>query len=221
MTQQPAPEAPLAGERAPVINDFTISVGTVNGSGSQTSNATLLRAMFKMGIPVAGKNLFPSNIQGLPTWYDIRVSKDSFLARKDERDIVVAMNPDTFAKDQADVVPDGAFFYDDKIRQPIIRTDISVYPMPVKKLVTDSGAPTNLRDYIANMVYVGVLTWVLLALTAAAQAWVHRYEINPDQELIALGTANISAGLFQGFTVDASLSSSATAVASEPARNTT
>ena len=161
MTQQPVPEAQMAGDRAPIINDFTISVGTVNGSGSQTSNATLLRAMFKMGIPVAGKNLFPSNIQGLPTWYDIRVSKDSFLARKDERDIVVAMNPDTFAKDQADVVPGGAFFYDDKIRQPIIRTDISVYPMPVKKLVTDSGAPTNLRDYIANMVYVGALAFIL------------------------------------------------------------
>ena len=82
----------------PVINNFSITVATVNGSGSQTSNLTILRALFKMGIPVSGKNLFPSNIQGLPTWYTIRVSKDGFLARRDEHEIVVAMNPASFAQ---------------------------------------------------------------------------------------------------------------------------
>ena len=87
------------------INNFSITVGTVNGSGSQTSNLTILRALFKMGIPVSGKNLFPSNIQGLPTWYTIRVNKDGFLARREEHEIVVAMNPATFANDLASVSP--------------------------------------------------------------------------------------------------------------------
>ncbi len=143
------------------VNDFSLTVATVNGSGSQTSNLTLIRALFKMGIPVSGKNLFPSNIQGLPTWFTIRVNKDGFLARREEQEIVVAMNPATFIQDLADVSAGGAFFYADDIRLPITREDISVYPMPVKKLAKDSGAPSSLRDYVANMVYVGVLAQVL------------------------------------------------------------
>jgi 2-oxoglutarate ferredoxin oxidoreductase subunit alpha len=145
----------------PVVNDFSITVGTPNGSGSQTSNLTILRALFKMGIPVSGKNLFPSNIQGLPTWYTIRVSKDGYLARRDEHEIVVAMNPDSFAQDLADVLPGGAFYYADDIRQAITRDDIVTYPMPVKQMVKESDAPTNLRTYVANMVYVGVLAQML------------------------------------------------------------
>ena len=77
----------------PIVNNFSITVATVNGSGSQTSNLTLVRALFKMGIPVSGKNIFPSNIQGLPTWYTIRVSEDGHLARCENQEIVVAMNP--------------------------------------------------------------------------------------------------------------------------------
>jgi 2-oxoglutarate ferredoxin oxidoreductase subunit alpha len=145
----------------PVINDFSITVGTVNGSGSQTSNLTILRALFRMGIPVSGKNLFPSNIQGLPTWYTIRVSKYGFLARRDENEIVVSMNPATFTQDLNGVLPGGAFFYADDIKLPIHRADISLYPMPVKQIVKDSGAPSNLRDYVANMVYVGILANIL------------------------------------------------------------
>jgi 2-oxoglutarate ferredoxin oxidoreductase subunit alpha len=144
-----------------VVNDFSITVGTVNGSGSQTSNLTILRALFKMGIPVSGKNLFPSNIQGLPTWYTIRVNKDGFLARKDVNEIVVAMNPTSFNQDLANACPGGAFLYADDIKLVIPRDDIAVYPMPVKKIVTASDAPSNLRDYIANMVYVGVVAWLL------------------------------------------------------------
>jgi 2-oxoglutarate ferredoxin oxidoreductase subunit alpha len=144
-----------------IVNDFSITVGTVNGSGSQTSNLTILRSLFKMGIPVSGKNLFPSNIQGLPTWYTIRVSKDGFLARKEEHDIVVAMNPDSFMQDLADVVPGGAFLYPDDIKSPITREDVIAYPMPVKLLVKDSDAPSSLRSYVANMVYVGVLAQLL------------------------------------------------------------
>jgi 2-oxoglutarate/2-oxoacid ferredoxin oxidoreductase subunit alpha len=141
-----------------IINDFSITVGTSNGSGSQTSNTTILRALFKMGIPVSGKNLFPSNIQGLPTWYTIRVNKDGFTARREEHEIVIAMNPTSFTRDLADVAPGGAFFYADDIKQSINRDDIALYAMPVKQLVrSDPNVPSNLRDMVANMVYVGIL----------------------------------------------------------------
>jgi len=144
-----------------IVNDFSITVGTANGSGSQTSNLTLLRSLFKMGIPVSGKNLFPSNIQGLPTWYTIRVSKDGFLARREDHEIVIAMNPGSFAQDLADVKPGGVFLYDDDIKLAINRDDIIVYPMPVKQLVKASDAPSSLKSYVANMVYVGVLAQIL------------------------------------------------------------
>ncbi|MFO7583582.1 MAG: 2-oxoacid:acceptor oxidoreductase family protein, partial [Anaerolineales bacterium] len=145
-----------------VVNDFSITVGTANGSGSSTANNTLLRALFKMGIPVSGKNLFPSNIQGLPTWYTIRVSGDGFMARREEQEIVVAMNPGSFMQDLESVMPGGAFFYPDDIKLTINRDDISVYPMPVKQLVrADTEIPANLRDLVANMVYVGVLAQMI------------------------------------------------------------
>lgn len=143
------------------INNFSITVATVNGSGSQTSNLTILRALFKMGIPTSGKNLFPSNIQGLPTWYTIRVSKDGFLARREEHEIVVAMNPATFSRDLVDVSPGGVFFYADDIKMSVNRDDIVSYAMPVKQIVRESGAPSSLRDYVANMVYVGILAQML------------------------------------------------------------
>ena len=158
---QPVAEVEAQAAQKPVVNDFSITVCTVNGSGSQTSNITILRSLFKMGIPVSGKNLFPSNIQGLPTWYTIRVSKDGFLARREEHEIVVALNPATFTKDLKAVEPGGVFIYADDIKLAITRSDVTVYPMPVKKLAKDSGAPSNLRDYIANMVYVGVLANIL------------------------------------------------------------
>lgn len=145
-----------------IVNDFSITVGTKNGSGSSTANNTILRSIFKMGIPVSGKNLFPSNIQGLPTWYTIRVNKDGFIARQDTNDIVIAINPDSFAHDLASVSPGGAFFYSDDIRQPITRVDISVYPMPVKNIVkNDPNVPTDYRDLVGNMVYVGVLAQII------------------------------------------------------------
>ena len=145
-----------------VINDFSITVGTVNGSGSSTANTTLLRALFKMGIPVSGKNLFPSNIQGLPTWYTIRINKDGFTARRDEQEIVVAMNDKSFSRDLASVLPGGAFYYNEDIKLPIIRADISIYPMPVKAIVRkDQDIPNDFRDLVGNMVYVGVLASML------------------------------------------------------------
>ncbi len=146
---------------AKVVNDFSMTVATVNGSGSQTSNLTLQRAFFKMGIPVSGKNLFPSNIQGLPTWYTIRVSKDGYTARSETHEVVVAMNPATVSKDLASVAPGGAFYYADHIRVDIDRDDISVYTIPAKKLAKESDASPKLRDYVANMAYVGVLAQML------------------------------------------------------------
>jgi 2-oxoglutarate ferredoxin oxidoreductase subunit alpha len=141
-----------------IINDFSITVATVNGSGSQTANTTILRSLFKMGIPVSGKNLFPSNIQGLPTWYTIRVNKDGFTARRDEHEIVVCMNPQSFAQDMGEVLPGGAFYYDDSIKLDVTRSDIFAYPMPVKEIMRDEKeVPPNLKDLVANMVYVGIL----------------------------------------------------------------
>jgi len=145
-----------------VVNDFSIIVGTKNGSGSSTANNTILRAIFKMGIPVSGKNLFPSNIQGLPTWYTIRASKDGYLGRREEQEIVIAINPDSFARDLASVAPGGAFFYADDIKQPITRVDIAIYPMPVKEIVRkDPNVPSDFRDLVGNMVYVGVLAHMI------------------------------------------------------------
>ena len=145
-----------------VINDFSIIVGTKNGSGSSTANNTILRAIFKMGIPVSGKNLFPSNIQGLPTWYTIRVNKDGFIARREEQEIVIAMNPESFARDLASVAAGGAFYYADDIKQPITRADIAVYAMPVKQIVrSDQSIPSDFRDLVGNMVYVGILAQMI------------------------------------------------------------
>lgn len=145
-----------------IVNDFSITVGTKNGSGSSTANNTILRSIFKMGVPVSGKNLFPSNIQGLPTWYTIRANKDGFIARKEANDIVIALNPDSFTKDLASVAPGGAFFYADHIRQPITREDISAYPMPIKSIVKDDpNIPTDYRDLVGNMVYVGILAQMI------------------------------------------------------------
>ncbi len=154
---QPKPSIPYETK----VNDFSITVATVNGSGSQTSNLTILRALFKMGIPVSGKNLFPSNIQGLPTWYTIRVNEKGFLARRDEYEILVAMNPSTFMEDVKGVQSGGVIFYPDDIKIPINRDDVVAYPMPVKQLIRDVDVPHQLKDYIANMVYVGVLAKML------------------------------------------------------------
>ncbi len=163
-----------------IVNDFSVTVGTVNGSGSSTANTTILRALFKMGIPVSGKNLFPSNIQGQPTWYTIRVSKDGYLARRDEQEIVVAMNPASFARDLAGVQTNGVFFYADDIKQPITRTDIIPYGMPVKQLVRDPAIPADLRDLIGNMVYVGVLARMLgISLDAIRAALDFHFKAKP------------------------------------------
>lgn len=177
-----------------IVNDFSITVGTVNGSGSSTANNTILRAIFKMGIPVSGKNLFPSNIQGLPTWYTIRANKDGFTARREEREIVIAINPNSFLKDLESVTPGGAFFYADDIKLPINRSDISIYPMPIKQLVkSNPDINANLRDLVSNMVYVGILAQMIgIDINTIEQAI--RFHFKNKERPVVLNMSMIKAG---------------------------
>ncbi len=153
----PGPEV----DREPIVNDFSMVVATVNGTGSQTSNLALIRAIFRMGIPVSGKNLFPSNIQGLPTWFTIRASSEGYTARRETIEILVAMNAATFHEDLAGLAPGGVCFYPDDFKHELSRDDVIYYPMPVKDLVRQISPPKQLREYIANMAYVGVVAQML------------------------------------------------------------
>ena len=155
-------EAPSeAMERELVVNDYNINVATANGTGSQTSNNVLIRALFKMGIPVTGKNLFPSNIQGLPTWFQIRLSKDGYLARRDGLEVTICMNPATVAEDMETTLPGGIILYDDALPIANNRKDVTFFAMPIKDLVKQSGVSGTLRGYVANFVYVGVIAYLL------------------------------------------------------------
>jgi 2-oxoglutarate ferredoxin oxidoreductase subunit alpha len=147
--------------RVPIVNDFSIVAATENGSGSQTANNTLIRAIFKMGISVSGKNLFPSNIQGLPTWYTIRVSHQGYTARREQAEILVAFNPRTSEEDLAKLPSGGVCVHPDDLKFANPRSDVIYYPLPVKELVKQINPPQNLRDYLANMAYVGALTELL------------------------------------------------------------
>jgi 2-oxoglutarate ferredoxin oxidoreductase subunit alpha len=151
-----APPLPRA-----VVNDFAVQVATVNGSGSQSANTVLLRALFQMGIPVSGKNLFPSNIAGLPTWYTIRVSREGWVARKKEVDVLVAMNGETAREDVAQLPAGAAVVYDAALELEAIRSDLVFYPVPFDDLVEPVSPDARLRKLLRNMVYVGVLGGLL------------------------------------------------------------
>jgi 2-oxoglutarate ferredoxin oxidoreductase subunit alpha len=159
---QTSPFNSLLGERQPIINDFQIMIATVNGSGSQTANTALMRAIFRMGVPVNGKSIFPSNIQGLPTWFSIRVSKEGYIARRPDYHILVAMNQDTYVEDIENLASGGICIYPEEWKIAQTRTDITYYHMPVKAIVDQATeVPQNLKSYIANMVYVGILATLL------------------------------------------------------------
>jgi 2-oxoglutarate ferredoxin oxidoreductase subunit alpha len=145
----------------PIVNDFSMSVATVNGSGSQTANTAIMRSLFRMGIPVSGKNLFPSNIQGLPTWFTIRASADGYTARRETVELLVAMNQATFARDLAGLVSGGVCFYADHFAMPEKRDDVIYYPIPAKDLIKEVDVPRELRDYVLNMAYVGVVAQMI------------------------------------------------------------
>jgi 2-oxoglutarate ferredoxin oxidoreductase subunit alpha len=148
-------------ERKPVVNDMSIQVATVNGSGSQSSNTVLLRSIFQMGVPVSGKNLFPSNIAGLPTWYTIRANKDGYIARKKEIDFLVAMNSETAQEDVMSLAPGAAALYDEPLNLNTLRNDLIFYAVPYDKLVATVCPEAKLRKLVKNMIYVGVVAQLL------------------------------------------------------------
>jgi 2-oxoglutarate/2-oxoacid ferredoxin oxidoreductase subunit alpha len=148
---------------ARVVNDLTIQAATVNGSGSQSSNLVLTKAIFRMGIPVAPKNVFPSNIEGLPTWFDVRVSPQGYQCRAREVDILVALNIGTWATDVAGVKPGGVVIHEAKypVAGPTHRDDVTYYAVPFAQLAKEKISAEGLRKYLTNMVYVGVLAQLL------------------------------------------------------------
>ena len=146
---------------ARVINDFSINVATVNGSGSQSANSVLLKSIFGMGVPVSGKNLFPSNIAGLPTWYTIRASKDGYVARTREAEVLVALNPDTAREDTLALPAGGVAIYEENLNLKQYRDDVVFYPVPLDKITAAICPEAKLRKLVKNMVYVGVVAHLL------------------------------------------------------------
>jgi 2-oxoglutarate ferredoxin oxidoreductase subunit alpha len=144
-----------------VVNDFSIQVATVNGSGSQSANSVLLKSIFGMGVPVSGKNLFPSNIAGLPTWYTIRASKDGYVARKKYIDLLVAMNPETAREDILALPGHGVAIYEEGLNLKQYRDDVICYPVPFDKITAAVCPEAKLRKLVKNMVYVGVMAQLL------------------------------------------------------------
>jgi 2-oxoglutarate/2-oxoacid ferredoxin oxidoreductase subunit alpha len=144
-----------------IVNDMSIQVATVNGSGSQSSNTVLLRSIFQMGVPVSGKNMFPSNIAGLPTWYTIRANKNGYIGRKKEIDFLVAMNPETAQEDTLSLAPGAAVLYDEPLALHKLRDDLIFYSVPYDKLVAAVCPEAKLRKLVKNMVYVGVVASLL------------------------------------------------------------
>jgi 2-oxoglutarate/2-oxoacid ferredoxin oxidoreductase subunit alpha len=144
-----------------IVNDFSIQVATVNGSGSQTANLVLLRSIFQMGVPVSGKNMFPSNIAGLPTWYTIRANRDGFVGRKKEVDFLVAMNPETAREDVMTLGAGAAVLYDEPLKLNTLRTDVTFYPVPFDRIVAEICKDAKLRRLVKNMIYDGVLSRLL------------------------------------------------------------
>ncbi|MFY9853204.1 MAG: 2-oxoacid:acceptor oxidoreductase subunit alpha [Terracidiphilus sp.] len=151
--------------RARVTNDFSINVATVNGSGSQSANSVLLKSIFGMGVPVSGKNLFPSNIAGQPTWFLIRASKNGYVARKRDSEILVAMNPETAKSDVQNLPPGGVVIYEEGLDKTLnlaqVREDVVTYPVPFDKITATICPEVKLRKLVRNMVYVGVAAQLL------------------------------------------------------------
>ena len=155
-TLEVSPAEPLPGQSGhSVINDFSIQIATVNGSGSQTANSVLMRSIFQMGIPVSGKNMFPSNIAGLPTWFTIRASKHGYIGRRKEIDFLVAMNPETAREDVMKLDGGAAVVYDEPLKLNELRSDLHFYPVPFDKLVAPVCPEAKLRKLVRNMIYDG------------------------------------------------------------------
>jgi 2-oxoglutarate ferredoxin oxidoreductase subunit alpha len=178
---------------ARIVNDFAIQVATVNGSGSQTANLVLLRSIFQMGVPVSGKNMFPSNIAGLPTWYTIRASAKGYIGRKKEVDFLVAMNPETAREDVLTLPPGAAAVYDEPLKLNALRTDVILYPVPFDKLITPITHDAKLRRLVRNMIYDGVLS-KLLSIDMGQMEKALRKQLGKKEKAIALNMSALQAG---------------------------
>jgi 2-oxoglutarate ferredoxin oxidoreductase subunit alpha len=153
----------VAKQQKSRVNDFVLKIANVNGTGSASANSLLMKTVFRMGVPVSGKNFFPSNIQGLPTWYEIRVSKDGYLARSGAVDVMVAMNAQTYARDLQEVSPGGVLIYDSTWPRDrlLARADIDVIGVPLARMCNERFANARTRILMKNMAYVGVLAALL------------------------------------------------------------
>src|SRR4026209_1606907 len=176
-----------------ITNDFSIQVATVNGSGSQTANLVLLRSLFQMGVPVSGKNMFPSNIAGLPTWYTIRANKHGYIARKKEVDFLVAMNPETAREDVLSLEPGAAVLYDEPLKLNVLRNDLVFYPVPFDKIVAEVCKDAKLRRLVKNMIYDGVLS-KLLHVELAEMERALKKQMGKKIKAVELNMAALEAG---------------------------
>ena len=182
---------------AVTVNDFSLQVATANGSGSQTANNVLLRSIFRMGVPVSGKNLFPSNIQGLPTWFTIRASRHGYIGRKRELDVLVLMNPETAAEDALAAAPGTSVVYEKKLAVEKLRDDLRLFPVPFGELAQKLPLPpeqAKLRRLLVNMVYVGVLADLMGIEVAEIEAAL-RKQLGGKAKAIGLNLAALRAGL--------------------------
>jgi 2-oxoglutarate/2-oxoacid ferredoxin oxidoreductase subunit alpha len=186
-------ESAVTPARQRAVNDFTIQVATVNGSGSQTANLILIRSIFQMGIPVSGKNLFPSNIAGLPTWYTIRANKDGYIGRKKEIDLVVAMNPETAKEDVLTLEPGASVVYDEPLNLKALRSDLTSYPVPFDKLVAPVCPDAKLRRLVRNMIYDGVLAH-LIGIDMVEMEKALGRQLGRKQKALALNQGALRAG---------------------------
>jgi 2-oxoglutarate/2-oxoacid ferredoxin oxidoreductase subunit alpha len=176
-----------------VVNDFSIQVATVNGSGSQTANLVLLRALFQMGVPVSGKNMFPSNIAGLPTWYTIRANKNGYVSRKKEVDFLVAMNQETAREDVLSLEPGMAVVYDEPLKLNGLRSDLVFYPVPFDRIVGEVCKDAKLRRLVKNMIYDGVLS-KLLNIDLGQMEHALKRQLGKKQKAIELNMGALEAG---------------------------
>jgi 2-oxoglutarate ferredoxin oxidoreductase subunit alpha len=179
--------------RQRVINDFSINVATVNGSGSQSANSVLLKSIFGMGVPVSGKNLFPSNIAGLPTWYTIRASKDGYVARKRESEFLVALNPETAREDILALPAGGVAIYEESANLKQYRSDVVYYPVPFDKLTAAVCTEAKLRKLVRNMIYVGVVAQLLEIDLGVVESGV-RKQFAKKQKVFDLNFGAVKAG---------------------------
>ena len=176
-----------------IINDFAIQVATVNGSGSQTANMVLLRSIFQMGVPVSGKNMFPSNIAGLPTWYTIRASAKGYIGRKKEVDLLVAMNVETAKEDVLTLSPGAAVVYDEPLKLNALRHDLTFYPVPFDKIINPITTDAKLRRLVRNMIYDGVLSR-LLSIDMSQMEKALRKQLGKKEKAIQLNLGALKAG---------------------------